>query len=79
MQQQEILNLMAMRLDKFLSEASAYSRKEIRGLVRAGLISVDGVPAKSPALGAMPQDSRRLAYKGDCDIDPNAVLPLPAP
>lgn len=37
-----------MRLDKFLSEASAYSRKEIRGLVRAGLVSVDGIPAVSP-------------------------------
>ncbi len=38
----------SMRLDKFLSEASSYSRKEIRNLVRHGLISVDRVIARSP-------------------------------
>ena len=36
------------RLDKFLSEAGAASRKECRALVRAGRITVGGVPAKSP-------------------------------
>lgn len=33
------------RLDKFLSEAGAASRKEIRAMVRAGRIAVNGVPA----------------------------------
>ncbi|MBQ1280804.1 MAG: rRNA pseudouridine synthase [Oscillospiraceae bacterium] len=36
------------RLDKFLSEAGAASRKECRTLIRAGRITIGGVPAKSP-------------------------------
>ena len=37
-----------MRLDKFLSEASSYSRKDVRGLVKRGAVSVNGSPAKTP-------------------------------
>lgn len=37
-----------MRLDKFLSEASLYSRKDVRGLVKRGAVSVNGSPAKAP-------------------------------
>lgn len=37
-----------MRLDKFLSEAKVASRKELRSIIRAGRVTVDGVPAKSP-------------------------------
>ena len=36
------------RLDKFLSEAGAASRKECRVLVRAGRVCVNGVPARTP-------------------------------
>ena len=35
------------RLDKFLSEAGAATRKEIKAMVKAGRIAVDGVPAKA--------------------------------
>ena len=35
------------RLDKYLSEAGAASRKEIKDMVRAGRIAVNGVPAKA--------------------------------
>jgi len=35
------------RLDKFLSEAGAASRKEIKAMIKAGRITVDGVPAKA--------------------------------
>ena len=37
-----------MRLDKFLSEASPRSRKEVRGLVKRGQITVNGVAAAQP-------------------------------
>lgn len=37
-----------MRLDKFLSEARVASRKELRTIIRAGRVQVDGITAKSP-------------------------------
>lgn len=37
-----------MRLDKFLSEASPWSRKEVRGLVKRGQITVNGIAAAQP-------------------------------
>lgn len=37
-----------MRLDKFLSEAKVASRKELRAMIRAGRVTVDGAAAKSP-------------------------------
>ena len=36
------------RLDKFLSEAGAASRRECKQLVKSGAVSVNGVPARSP-------------------------------
>ena len=36
------------RLDKFLSEAGAASRREIKKLVRSGAVTVNGSPAKAP-------------------------------
>ena len=36
------------RLDKVLSDAGIASRKEIRGLVRAGLVTVNGICVSSP-------------------------------
>ena len=35
-----------MRLDKYLSNASSYSRKDVRGLVKRGAITVNGAAAK---------------------------------
>ncbi|MBQ7173128.1 MAG: rRNA pseudouridine synthase [Clostridia bacterium] len=37
-----------MRLDKFLSDMGVASRKETAKAVRAGLVLVNGIPAKSP-------------------------------
>lgn len=37
-----------MRLDRFFSSQQVLSRKEIRPLLRAGLIGVNGAPARSP-------------------------------
>ena len=37
-----------IRLDKFLSDASPYSRRDVRGLVKRGAVTVNGVPAKTP-------------------------------
>ena len=36
-----------MRLDKYLSDATAYSRREIRGLVRRNAVTVNGAIAKN--------------------------------
>ena len=35
-----------MRLDKFLSDASVYSRKDVRSLVKRKAVTVNGVPAR---------------------------------
>lgn len=37
-----------IRLDKYLSEATAYSRKDVRALVKRGVILVNGIAAKAP-------------------------------
>lgn len=37
-----------MRLDKFLSEAKVASRKELRNMIRAGRVRVDGEVARTP-------------------------------
>lgn len=39
-----------MRLDKFLSETGAASRKEAKAMIRAGRVLVDGAAAKSPEM-----------------------------
>ena len=36
------------RLDKLLSEAGVASRKELKAMIRAGRITVDGLVVKSP-------------------------------
>ena len=36
-----------MRLDKYLSDATAYSRKDVRGLVKRSAVTVNGAVAKS--------------------------------
>ena len=37
-----------MRLDKYLSECTGKTRSQVKALVKKGLVTVDGVPAKSP-------------------------------
>ena len=37
-----------IRLDKFLSDATAYSRKDVRTLIKRKAVSVNGLPAKAP-------------------------------
>ena len=37
-----------MRLDKFLSEAKVASRKELRNMIRAGRVTVDGKAVRAP-------------------------------
>lgn len=37
-----------MRLDKFISESTAYSRKEIKALIKQNVVSVNGITAKRP-------------------------------
>ncbi len=39
-----------MRLDKYVSQVSDLSRKEVKRLLRAGYITVDGEPVKDPSL-----------------------------
>ena len=36
-----------MRLDKYISDSTAYTRKEIKKLVRAGAVNVEGVTASA--------------------------------
>ena len=36
-----------MRLDKYLSESTAHSRKDVRGLVKRGAVTVNGIAAKT--------------------------------
>ncbi len=39
---------MAIRLDKFLAELGVGTRSEVKKYIKAGLVTVDGVPAKKP-------------------------------
>ena len=43
------------RLDRALSEAGVATRSQIRQLIRAGLVTVDGVPARAPEQKVGPQ------------------------
>lgn len=43
-----------MRLDKFIAHASPYSRNEVRQLLRAGRIAVDGVTVRDAGLALAP-------------------------
>lgn len=50
----------AQRLDKLLASTGRWSRREAKGLVRAGRVLVDGVPAKEAEEKADPARSRIL-------------------
>ena len=58
-----------MRLDKLLSEMGIASRKELRGIIRAGRITVDGIPETrperrlDPAVSQVALDGALLRYQ----------------
>lgn len=49
-----------MRLDKFIAHTTAHSRNEVRQLLRAGRISVNGRPVRDAALAIATGDTVRL-------------------
>nr|MDQ3301668.1 pseudouridine synthase [Myxococcota bacterium] len=51
-----------MRLNKYLSESGAWSRREADGLIEEGRVTVNGVPA---ALGTQVEDGDLVAVDGD--------------
>ena len=53
-----------MRLDRFFSSQQLLSRKEVRPLVRAGLVRVNGAPASSPEQRIDPERDR-VELKGE--------------
>ena len=58
-----------MRIDKFLSECTPYSRKEIKKLIKDGAVSVNGEAAEAPDMKVDEQcdrisvSGRELQYK----------------
>jgi len=60
---------MAMRLDKYIGNTTDYSRKEIKRLLKAGLVTVDGDAVTDPSLHISPDqaiaiDGERLSTPG---------------
>ena len=57
------------RLDKFISDCGAASRREIKPMIRAGRVTVNGAVASSPELKLDPElavvtlDGKRLVYQ----------------
>lgn len=49
-----------MRLDKFLSESTSLSRKEIKGLIKNGAVSVNGTTAKKSDIKVCEEDEISL-------------------
>ncbi|MDD6306320.1 MAG: pseudouridine synthase [Clostridiales bacterium] len=54
---------MAIRLDKFLSEMGAGTRSEVKKYIRAGLVTVDGIPAKKPEL-KIDEQQTKVCFRG---------------
>lgn len=58
-----------MRLDKYLSECTGKTRSQVKAFVKKGLVTVDGVPAKSPDMkidetsSAVTLEGRKLSYE----------------
>ena len=46
------------RLDKALAGQSTWSRREVRDWIRQGLVTVDGIPDKSPEQNLVPAPRR---------------------
>lgn len=52
-----------MRLDKYLSDAGAASRREIKQLIKQGAVTVNGAPAKAPEQQVL--DTDEIALHGE--------------
>ena len=50
------------RLDKFLCDATAYTRSQIKAVLKSGRVTVDGIPAKD---GAMKIGSQQVCLDGE--------------
>jgi len=53
---------MSMRLDKYLSQATGISRKDIRRLMRRDEVSLNGEPVRDPSLHIDPETDEVLLY-----------------
>ncbi len=54
----------SIRLDKFLANAGRGSRKEVRGLIRAGQVTVDGEIVRDPAAQVADDSSQTISLSG---------------
>lgn len=58
------------RLDKFLCDCTAYTRSQIKGIVKAGRVTVDGIPERDsgkkidPVTQTVALDGERLGKRG---------------
>ena len=46
----------AVRLDKFLADAGAGTRSEVKKFIQKGKVQVNGVPAKKPEIKVSEED-----------------------
>lgn len=53
------------RLDKFLCDCTAYTRSQIKGIVKAGRVTVDGIPERDSGKKIDP-DAQTIALDGEC-------------
>ena len=73
------------RLDKLLASTGRWSRREVKGLVRAGRVLVDGVPAAAPeqkldpALSQVLVDGEAAARNYPRRAGPTTAIILPSP
>lgn len=56
--------MMAIRLDKFLAEMGVGTRSEVKKYIRAGLVTVDGVPAKKPEQ-KIDEQQTKVCFRGE--------------
>ena len=67
------------RLDKLLAATGRWSRREVKGLVKAGRVLVDGVPAAAPEQKLDPDRSRVLVDGQAVDCSPFVYIMLHKP
>ena len=58
-----------MRLDKYISQITDYSRKEVKRLLKLGAITIDGETTKDPALHI--NEEQVVALDGDHSASPD--------
>ena len=62
-----------IRLDKFLSDAGLASRRELKELLKAGAVTVNGVPVRDGAVKLDP-DKDRVCFRGEPVEGPRRVV-----